>query len=402
MDVCPVGAITTRQYRFRSRPWDNPHAVDTICTLCSKGCSTTAWIKAKPEWAKGSRLVRMTPRYNPEVNEFWMCDIGRFQYTWVEDDGRLRKPATRAKDGTMQPTTWRDALTRVRDLVDAAGRRDPGRRAIPHLGPRLTRRALPAQAAVRRDEGRERCGRTYTSRGAAARSGSPRRPSSACRPPMRRTSMARCISASTSASGNEGDGRPHAAATGRRTGRDRCVVRVRPGPDGSLGDVSWLVQAKAAGRLRTLIYQGVQPTELAKLADVVLPGAAWVEKDATYTNDAGPAAGSVEGDQSTGRGCRRLADSHQHCRIARAAAGVQVVAGRAARDCDGDGRHAGLRVARDSGVQSPAAASALAAVEQSDGTLEVERRCSRICRPSRDTTCRWKPRLSPRSFRSSL
>ena len=41
MDVCPVGAITTRQYRFRSRPWDNPHAVDTICTLCSKGCSTT-------------------------------------------------------------------------------------------------------------------------------------------------------------------------------------------------------------------------------------------------------------------------------------------------------------------------------------------------------------------------
>ena len=64
MDVCPVGAITTRQYRFRSRPWDNPHAVDTICTLCSKGCNTTAWIKAKPEWAKGSRLIRITPRYN--------------------------------------------------------------------------------------------------------------------------------------------------------------------------------------------------------------------------------------------------------------------------------------------------------------------------------------------------
>ena len=65
MDVCPVGAITTRQYRFRSRPWDNPHAVDTTCTLCSKGCSTTAWLKAKPEWAKGSRLMRITPRYNP-------------------------------------------------------------------------------------------------------------------------------------------------------------------------------------------------------------------------------------------------------------------------------------------------------------------------------------------------
>ena len=86
MDVCPVGAITTRDYRFKSRPWDNPDAVDTICTLCSKGCNTTAWIKAKPEWAKGARLVRMTPRYEPDVNGYWMCDIGRFEYHWIESD----------------------------------------------------------------------------------------------------------------------------------------------------------------------------------------------------------------------------------------------------------------------------------------------------------------------------
>ena len=65
MDVCPVGAITTRDYRFKSRPWDNPEAVDTICTLCEKGCNTTAWLKAKPEWAKGAQLIRMTPRFNP-------------------------------------------------------------------------------------------------------------------------------------------------------------------------------------------------------------------------------------------------------------------------------------------------------------------------------------------------
>ncbi len=97
MDVCPVGAITTRQYRFRSRPWDNPNAIDTICTGCSKGCATTAWLKAKPEWAKGSQLVRVTPRYNPEVNGFWMCDIGRFQYRL----GRGRGPvAEAAAEGT--------------------------------------------------------------------------------------------------------------------------------------------------------------------------------------------------------------------------------------------------------------------------------------------------------------
>src|SRR5574342_372631 len=78
MDVCPVGAITTRDYRFKSRPWDNPNAVDTICTLCEKGCNTTAWLKAKPEWAKGAQLIRTTPRFNPDVNSYWMCDIGRF------------------------------------------------------------------------------------------------------------------------------------------------------------------------------------------------------------------------------------------------------------------------------------------------------------------------------------
>ena len=48
MDVCPVGAITTRDYRFKSRPWDNPSAVDTICTLCEKGCNTTRGSRPSP------------------------------------------------------------------------------------------------------------------------------------------------------------------------------------------------------------------------------------------------------------------------------------------------------------------------------------------------------------------
>ncbi|HET9372182.1 MAG TPA: 2Fe-2S iron-sulfur cluster-binding protein, partial [Vicinamibacterales bacterium] len=113
MDVCPVGAITTRQYRFKSRPWDNPHAVDTICTLCEKGCNTTAWIKAKPEWAKGARLIRMTPRFNADVNSYWMCDIGRFDFGWIEGDDRLQKPLVRDEKGVQQPASWRDAVAKV-------------------------------------------------------------------------------------------------------------------------------------------------------------------------------------------------------------------------------------------------------------------------------------------------
>src|SRR5437868_6734296 len=125
MDVCPVGAITTRDYRFKSRPWDNPLAADTICTLCAKGCNVTAWIKAKPEWAKGSRLVRFTPRFNPDVNGYWMCDIGRFEYHWIEGDDRLKKPLARGASGELEPISPRDAVARVADSLAAAGTGNP-------------------------------------------------------------------------------------------------------------------------------------------------------------------------------------------------------------------------------------------------------------------------------------
>src|SRR5215211_5073542 len=121
MDVCPVGAITTRDYRFKSRPWDNPEVVDTICTFCEKGCSTSAWLKAKPEWAKGSRLVRLTPRYNPAVNDYWMCDIGRFDYHWIEGSERLREALVRGAGGELQAVPPRAALAKIAERVGAGG-----------------------------------------------------------------------------------------------------------------------------------------------------------------------------------------------------------------------------------------------------------------------------------------
>jgi predicted molibdopterin-dependent oxidoreductase YjgC len=70
-------------------------------------------------------------------------------------------------------------------------------------------------------------------------------------------------------------------------GRVSVLYVVDPGPDASMGDLGWLAEARKSGRLPVLIYQGVLQTDLAKVADVVLPGAAWVEKDAIYTNDQG-------------------------------------------------------------------------------------------------------------------
>jgi NADH-quinone oxidoreductase subunit G len=286
MDVCPVGAITTRQYRFRSRPWDNPHAVDTTCTLCAKGCNTTAWLKAKPEWAKGARLARITPRYNPLINDFWMCDIGRFQYLWVEGDSRLRRPTLNTKEGVQQVVTWKDALMRVRDLLNAAGRKDPA----------AVRMLVSAHAAHEEMFLLKRLAEDLKGDGGAShvhvawrRTAKQQPANTKFRVPAidaPNVTGAKDVGLAATATA-DGDADLSALVTAIDQGRVSVLYVHDPGPDGSMGDVSWIVEARKAGRLPVLIYQGVLQTELSKIADVVLPGAAWVEKDATYTNDQG-------------------------------------------------------------------------------------------------------------------
>jgi NADH-quinone oxidoreductase subunit G len=286
MDVCPVGAITTRQYRFRSRPWDNPHAVDTTCTLCSKGCSTTAWLKAKPEWAKGSRLIRMTPRYNPAVNDYWMCDIGRFQYLWVESDQRLRRPHLLAKDGAAQAVTWKDALLKVRDLLNAAGRKDPSSvRFLASAHASIEELFLLKRLAtdMKGDEGVSHVHLAWK------RSEKQQPAATKFRVPVTdapNVSGASALGLHVGA-GLQGDADLASLRGAIEQGRVSVLYVVDPGPDGSMGDMQWLVDARSSGRLPVLIYQGVLATVLSKVADVVLPGVAWVEKDATYTNDQG-------------------------------------------------------------------------------------------------------------------
>ena len=121
MDVCPVGAITTRDYRFKSRPWDNPSAVDTICTLCSKGCNTTAWIKAKPEWAKGAQLDPHHAALQPGRQR--LLDVRHRPLRLSL--GRRRSPAACSRscapsNGVQQPVNWHDAWRALREPVATA------------------------------------------------------------------------------------------------------------------------------------------------------------------------------------------------------------------------------------------------------------------------------------------
>jgi len=286
MDVCPVGAITTRDYRFKSRPWDNPIAVDTTCTLCSKGCSTTAWLKAKPEWAKGSKLIRFTPRLNPDVNGYWMCDIGRFQYHWVESDARLIHSSVRQASGATAAATLPGAIDRgaahLRPIIEANA--SAFRMLVSAHGSheemflvREIAQALQGPAGIARVDV---TWRTARSRSRWRRSSRCRRWTRPTWPALaRRDSMSRRVMCRSPISLR--------CARRSRPGRSRRSNILDPGPDGSNGDLAWIVEARKAGTLPFLIVQGPVTTALTAAADIVLAGAAWTEKDASYTNDAG-------------------------------------------------------------------------------------------------------------------
>src|SRR5438067_2437587 len=108
IDLCPVGALTSRVWRFESRPWDMTHS-ETICSRCSVGCSVT-------QWQRRGQLVRVTSHENDDIDEGWICDRGRFDYTDVNDPSRLRTPLVAGRK-----STWADAINAVAAGIKGKG-----------------------------------------------------------------------------------------------------------------------------------------------------------------------------------------------------------------------------------------------------------------------------------------
>ena len=285
MDVCPVGAITTKQYRFKSRPWDNPGVVDTVCTLCAKGCNTSAWLKAKPEWARGSRLVRMTPRLNPDVNSYWMCDIGRFDFHWVEGDTRLRRPMMR-RGTELEPAAWHDVDPRLRDRIQQAGSADPTSVRFLASAHASIEELFVLRQVVEGLLGAEGMKAVSVS---WSRSDKPQPHDAQFKVAATDAPNVNGAKALGYDVGEGNDGLPDLSRlrTAVESGRVKALYVLDPGPDGSIGDTSWIIAARQSGTLPLLIVEGVVLSELAAAADFVLPGAAYVEKDAIYTNQTG-------------------------------------------------------------------------------------------------------------------
>ncbi len=116
-DLCPVGAITEKEFRFKRRAWKLRKS-PSICTGCSTGCNVTI------EYDK-NEVFRLKPRENQQVNQWWMCDAGRLTYRIMnEQEKRILTPLAR-KSGELREISWEDAVhevsERVKELSPASG-----------------------------------------------------------------------------------------------------------------------------------------------------------------------------------------------------------------------------------------------------------------------------------------
>lgn len=107
-DICPVGALTDRDFRFKVRVW-YLSKTESVCHGCSRGCSIEVHTnRRRSHHNEGKFIARYKPRHNQDVNGYWMCDAGRYSYKQIESDDRLAGPML---DGN--PATWTDALARL-------------------------------------------------------------------------------------------------------------------------------------------------------------------------------------------------------------------------------------------------------------------------------------------------
>lgn len=115
IQICPVGALTSAAYRFRSRPFDliSSHSV---CEHCSGGCAT------RTDHRRG-KVMRRLASPDPEVNEEWLCDKGRFGFRYAQQRDRLDTPLVRGESGELEPASWPEALeAAAQGLLAARGR----------------------------------------------------------------------------------------------------------------------------------------------------------------------------------------------------------------------------------------------------------------------------------------
>ena len=118
VEMCPVGALTAKSYRFVTRPWELKKTA-SVCGLCSVGCNVRVDVRV-------DKVLRQYSRTNDDVDDGWLCDRGRWELDAINSQERLHTPLIR-KDGLLQPASWEEAIRLVAGRLRAIAERDgPG------------------------------------------------------------------------------------------------------------------------------------------------------------------------------------------------------------------------------------------------------------------------------------
>ena len=262
VDICPVGALISKDFLFKSRPWFMEKA-DSICSGCSVGCNVTVEYKT-------DGLYRIKPRFHADINQHWMCDDGRLGYHYVNSDDRLQLPLKKI-GGEQTTTQWSDALTLITEKLSeveaddivvigsAQGTNEDNYvlQQFAHDVLKTTQLGLFGQ-----QPGEEHKFPQFTIE-------ADKNPN---------TAGARTILGS--ANGNvvlEDD------TLWEKVAGAKVVYLVSGVPERALEDT----EREALEKVEFLIVQDVLPSEVTELADVVLPGTTFAEKDGTFTNSTG-------------------------------------------------------------------------------------------------------------------
>jgi NADH-quinone oxidoreductase subunit G len=274
IDICPVGALTSRDFRFKARVWELS-STESVCPSCARGCNIFIWVR-------NNEILRLTPRHNAEVNDHWMCDAGRLgSFRQVNADTRLKSPRVR-KDQELGEVGWDEAIARAASELKTIRKSEIAVIASAYstnediyILQKFAHEILGTrQMAFRSHEvpGDEddiliRSDKTPNSRGAVAL-GIP--------------------------GGSAFDG----ILRGIKEGRIKALYVVE---DNIAADPAI---AQALGRLELLVVHSSNENETTRIADVVLPCSTFAERNGTYTNFQGrvqrirPAVATLDGERS--------------------------------------------------------------------------------------------------------
>lgn len=259
VDVCPVGALVSKDFLHKARAWDLDHT-PSICPGCSQGCNIELH-------TRDNLVQRLKPRENLDVNGWWMCDYGRMNYEWMNAGRRIEAPLVR-REGTSQAVGWKDALGTLLDRVQALDSSTVKAVASPHA----SNEDLGAlKAFVHALGGGETVYRGARAEDEVVLKGFP--------------SLARRRDLTPNAMGAELHG-------ARRVGSDEATdglddVATHDGVVVVLGDPLVDQPEDFGSKASLFIYLGQHTPPAAAEADFVLPVTTFAEQEGTFTNHEG-------------------------------------------------------------------------------------------------------------------